>query len=647
MDSHTEITTAPYGSWASPISAEAVAKTPIYLIMWINLLCVDGDALYALRLHPEEGGRGVVSRVYDDGRVEAITPLPFSVRTRVYEYGGPAFVVHEGVIYFSNFPDDRLYRQSPGQAPEPITAEGPVRYGDLSIDPHRRRILCIREDRRGPGEPLHTVVAVNMDGDEFGTVLFDQTDFVSSPLVSHDGHKLAWFGWNHPNMRFYISGLWLADIAPDGSLMNVRQIVAEKSEAILSLEWSVDHDLIFCSDRDNWWNLYRWRDEQITRLSPMEAELDRPFRAARIEGQSAILSIYRRHGIRSIGLIDTESGRLRKLPLDYTFFAHPVAMGEIAYVVATSPTVPLSLVKIDLVSGESTVIFCADIPDDLEGCISVPAHIEFPTEDGLTGHAYYYPPTNQAYIAPPNEHPPLIVHVHGGPTGSTNIGFNLKVQFWTSRGFAFLDVDYGGSTGYGRSYRQRLWGQWGVVDVDDAINAARYLVSQGLADEKRTIITGGSAGGFTTFAALAFRDYFRAGSSHFGISDLEIFHQETHKYESHYCETLIGPYPQHRALYRERSPIDKVDHIRVPLILFQGLDDKVVLPNQSQFIADALIQRSIPTAYLEFEGEAHGFRKFETHVRTHKAELYFFGKVLGFQPADDLPPLEIYHLPVR
>ncbi|MCC6802119.1 MAG: S9 family peptidase [Anaerolineae bacterium] len=623
-----------------------MASVPIYLTQWIGQLCADGDAIYALRVQPEQGGRGVVTRIHDDGRAEPVTPPPFSARTRVYESGGPAFAVLAGVVYFSNVPDDRLYRQPTGGQPQPITAAGAMRYGDLSLDRQRRRILCVREDRTAAGESKHTIAAVSMDGagDSFGTVLFDQTDFVSTPCLSPDGRRLAWFAWNHPHMRFYTSGVWLADVNDDGLLTNVREIVPEADESILSLEWSPDGDLIFCSDRSNWWNLYRWRDGDITPLAPIEAEMDRPFRAARVGSASHILGIYRRLGVRRVGLFDTESGSLRELPLDYTYFAAPAVTPDAAYVVAASPTEPLCLLRIDLLSGQVRAILRSSERIGLDGYISAPTQIEFPTENGLTAHAVYYAPANRDYAAPVDERPPLIVEVHGGPTSSASVGFNLGIQFWTSRGFAYLDVDYGGSTGYGRAYRQRLWGQWGVVDVDDAINAARCLIAQGLADPNRTIVRGGSAGGFTTFAALAFRDFFAAGSSHFGISDLEVFHKETHKYESHYCETLVGAYPAQRDLYRRRSPIDSADAIRAPLILFQGMDDKIVPPNQSQFVANAVRRRGIPTAYLEFEGESHGFRRYETNVRTHQAELTFFSTVFGFQPADALPPLAIDNL---
>ena len=635
---------APYGNWKSPVSAEMVASSPIYLTHWISQLYMDGDELYALHIRPEEEGRGVVIRVNNGGPNEDLTPMPFSVRSRVYEYGGSGFVVKDGVIYFSNFPDDRLYKQIPGDYPVPITAEGDVRYADMVVDHMRNRIICIREDSTKHSEPTHSVVAVNLDGDEFGTVLFEQTDFVSRPAISLDGRKLAWFAWNHPNMRFYISSVWIADVEDDGSLINIQEIVPEEDEAILDVQWSHNGDLFFCSDRSNWWNLYRWRDGTITHIAPMEAEFDRPFLPARVGGSNNIVAIYRQKGVRNIALVDTETGHHRKIPLEYTFIANIAVSDVSVYAVAASPTQSLRILRIDLRTGVASVVLHSQEYIDIEGYIAAPTQIEFSTENNATAFGHYYPPVNKDFAPPEGDLPPLIVNVHGGPTSSFNVGLNLGVQYWTSRGFAVLEVDYGGSTGYGRAYRKRLWGKWGVVDVQDSIMGASHLIEQGLVDGARTIVRGGSAGGFTTFAALAFRNYFHAGSSHFGISDLEFWNRETHKYESHYCHTLIGPYPECRDLYQERSPINRATEINVPLIIFQGKDDKVVPPNQSQFVADALRKQGVPVAYIEFDGEAHGFRCFETNVRTHQAELAFFSQVFGFLPADELPALTIENL---
>ncbi|HBY99107.1 MAG TPA: peptidase [Chloroflexi bacterium] len=639
----TEKQVVPYGSWESVISAEVVAASPHG---WIGQLYAEREELYALRIYPDQGGRGVVARMRDDRHFKDITPVPFYVRTRVYEYGGKCFAVKDRVIYFSNFPDDRLYRQQPGRTPEPITAAGPMRYAGMVIDHDRNRLICIREDRSSDGEPRHTIAAVHLAGDEFGTVLFDQADFVAFPALSPDGRRLAWVAWNHPHMPFYSSSLWVADVDEDGSLTNVQQIVPERDESITDPRWSSDGTLYFCSDRSNWWNLYRWRDNQITPVCPMEAELGNPFwniglNIYRFLSPSRVVALYNDRGTWHVGLIDTERGHLQEISTEYTFLLRLEVIDATAYLVAASPTRPRQLVRLDLASGRTEVLDSSvhyTIPNRY---ISSPVHLAYPTDHGRTAYGFYHSPQNPNFEGPEGELPPLIVECHGGPTGSTKHALDMGIQFWTSRGFAVLAINYGGSAGYGREYRNRLRGQWGIVDVADAVNGARYLVEQGLVDGNRTIIRGGSAGGFTTFAALAFRDFFQAGSSHFGISDLETWHRETHKYESHYCETLIGPYPEQRQRYRDRSPVNRADAIDVPMILFQGLDDKVVPPNQSRFIVDALRRRGVPVVYVEFEGEAHGFRRFETNVHTLQAELAFFGHVLGFVPAGDAPALKI------
>jgi dipeptidyl aminopeptidase/acylaminoacyl peptidase len=640
-----DIQIAPYGTWKSSIGADLVANSPHG---WIGQLWVEGDQLYVLRNYPDQGGRGVVARMDASGNIEDITPHPYYARTRVYEYGGACYAVHEGVVYFSNVPDNRLYRHVPGQNPEPITAAGTVRYADFVVDSNRRRVICIREDHRPDGEPLHTIAAVDLDGQgqDFGQVLFDRTDFVAFPALSPDGNKLAWIGWNHPNMPFYSSSLWVADVLPDGSLANVQEIVSEQEESMTDPRWSPDGILYFCTDRNNWWNLYRWQDGRVEHVANIDAELGNPFwniglRMYRFLTPTRVVAAHNRLGTWGLILIDTQTGQYEPLPTPFTFIARIELIGEMLYLVAASPTLPRTLASVDLRTGAVRMIDHSvkyDVPDN---CISVGKQIEYPTERGLHAYGFYHAPKNPDYRAPDGELPPLIVEVHGGPTGSTKNALDMSVQYYTSRGFAVLAVNYGGSAGYGREYRNRLRGQWGVVDVEDAVNGAKYLISQGLADPARTMIRGGSAGGFTTFAALAFTDAFKAGSSLFGISDVEVFHKETHKYESRYCETLVGPYPERRDLYFERSAMSKVDQIHVPMIIFQGSEDKIVPRNQSIFVRDALLKRKVPVYYVEFEGEGHGFRRYESVVKVLESELAFWGMVFGFQPADTLSPLDV------
>jgi dipeptidyl aminopeptidase/acylaminoacyl peptidase len=676
MESREKMTgkqSSPYGSWRSPISAEIVAASPMN---WLGHLCTEGDQLFVLRAFPQQGGRGGVARVHFDGdriEYEDITPTAYSVRSRVYEYGGQGFAVKDGVIYFSNFPDDRLYRQRPGEEPKPITSGGAMRYGDLTIDPVRNRLICVREDRRpmttAPAgenaEPVHTIAAVNLNPDStivpsdreyYGTVLWEGADFVAFPTISPDGRQLAWVAWNHPNMPFFSSALWLADLADDGTLINPRQIVPECEESITDPRFSPDGILYFCSDRSNWWNLYRWiqngtTEGMIESVCPIAAEFGNPYwnvglTVYRFLSPTRILAPYNDCGTWHIGVIDTETHQMDKVPTPYTFIVRLATAGNVGYMIAGSPRLPRQLIRLDLTSGELRVLDSSvhyDIPPE---DISPGQHIGFPTEHGLMAYGFYHPPVNRDFQAPANELPPLIVECHGGPTGSTKNALDMQVQYWTSRGFAVLCLNYGGSAGYGREYRNRLRNNWGVVDVNDAVNGARYLVEQGLVDPNRTIVRGGSAGGYLTFAALAFRNYFKAGSALFGISDLEVWHLETHKYESHYAETLVGPYPAMRDLYHERSPYRKANQINAPMIITQGSDDKVVPPNQSRFVADSLRTRGVPVVYLEFEGEAHGFRKFETVLTVLRSELTFFGRIFGFTPAHHLPALKIDNLPL-
>ena len=451
-------------------------------------------------------------------------------------------------------------------------------------------------------------------------------------------------------MPFFASSLWAADVGEDGSLTHIQEVIAGQDESITDPRWSPDGTLYFCTDRNDWWNLHRWVDDRVENVCPAEAELGNPYwnvglRMYRFLSATRVVGAQNKMGRWEVVLIDTESGRYEVVPTPFTFIIRMELVGEDLYMVAASQTMPRTLVKLNLKNGAYDVLNSSvQYPID-EAYISAGEHIAFPTENGLEAYGYYHPPKNPDYEAPAGELPPLMVNAHGGPTGSHKNALDMGVQFYTSRGFAVFELNYGGSAGYGREFRKRLNGQWGVVDVQDAVNCARYLVEQGLADPERTIIRGGSAGGFTTFATLAFADYFQAGSSLFGISDVEVFHKETHKFESRYCDTLVGPYPECRELYHERSAMSKVDQMNVPLIIFQGSEDKVVPPNQSQFVANALKERNVPVVYFEFEGEGHGFRKFENIVTLGQAELAFFGKIFGFEPADELPELEIANFP--
>jgi dipeptidyl aminopeptidase/acylaminoacyl peptidase len=639
---------APYGAWKSPISSASVVERAI----GFGQVAVDADTVYWSESRPHEGGRSVIVSRSADGTVSDLTPTPFNARTRVHEYGGGAFVVGDGRVVFSNFADQRLYRLDPGGEPRPITADGPWRYADAVVDGGRDRLICVREDHGdGTAEPVNEIVAVGLDGrDEGGRVLVSGADFYASPRLSPDGRQLAWLAWNHPNMPWDGCELWLAEMGNDGALGDARCIAGGVDESIFQPEWSPDGVLHFVSDRSGWWNLCRWQDGAAEALCPMEAEFGKPqwafgMSTYNFETATRLVCAYTREGRWHLARLDRSSGKLepRDAPAYSSLDGVRVGDGK-AYFVAATPSEPAALIELDLETGESTVLHrSAEVAVDA-GYLSTPEAVEFPTDGGLTAHAYYYPPCNRDFAAPEGEKPPLLVKSHGGPTGATADGLRLAVQYWTSRGFAVLDVNYGGSTGYGRAYRARLDGQWGVVDLDDCVNGARFLVARGDVDPERLAISGGSAGGYTTLCALAFRDTFKAGASHYGIGDLEALARDTHKFESRYLDQMIGPYPARADLYRERSPIYHTEGLSCPVIFFQGLDDKVVPPAQAEAMVAALREKGLPVAYVPFEGEQHGFRQAANIRRALDGEFCFYGRIFGFIPADDIDPVPIENL---
>jgi dipeptidyl aminopeptidase/acylaminoacyl peptidase len=611
-------------------------------------VAVDGDDIYWLERRPTEGGRNALVRRRPDRRLEELTPDGFNVRTRVHEYGGGAYIVAGGQVYFSNFSDQRVYRVGGGA----ITPSGEWFYADYAYDPKRHRLIAVREDHSHANrEAETTLVAIPLDGAESaGEVIASGYDFYSTPRVSPDGARLAWLSWRHPQMPWDGTELWVADITSSGALSGARCVAGGPSESIYQPGWSSDGTLHFVSDRDGWWTIYRSTYQPVMTKPPAETEFGRPqwiFETATwaFAGPSRIVVSYTRHGRWYLGVVDVASGVMSSLAEGLEPREWLTATGTHAIVVAASARTSDAVVRIDLATGEAESLMTAS-PVDLDAAyISEPEAIEFPTSGGLTAHAFVYPPRHAEYTGTTGERPPLIVISHGGPTTATTARFDVAIQYWTTRGFAVVDVNYGGSSGYGRDYRQRLNGQWGVVDVEDAVNAARYLVAQGTADPERLIIRGGSAGGYTALAALVFQPgVFSAAASYYGISDLEALQHDTHKFEARYNDSLVGPYPQARERYRARSPIHFIDRLSCALILFQGLEDKVVPPNQSQMMADAVRKKGLPVAYLAFEGEQHGFRKAATIVRSLEAELFFYGAVFGFKPADTIEPPPIENL---
>jgi dipeptidyl aminopeptidase/acylaminoacyl peptidase len=638
-------TIAPYGTWRSPITAELVTAAHVGL----GQPALDRGVVYWTEARPQEGGRVALVRQDPKGRAE-VTPAGFNVRTRVHEYGGGAWLASDGVIFAIDFADQRLYRLEPGSAPEALTPQSDrrLRYADLEPDLGRRRILAVREDHRGGGEAVSSIVAVGLDGEDAGRVLARGHDFFSSPRLSPEGRRLAWLSWDHPDMPWDGTTLWSAEIGEDGGLVQVRRVAGGDRESIVQPEWSPDGRLYFVSDRSGWWNIYRASDDGPVAVCPMSAEFAGPAwtfgsRWYAFLGPETILACFSQDGSWHLARLDIRAGRLSRLDLPYSSFGGIATLGDRVVLRAGGPDRPAAIVELDPSSGAVTELCTAGaVPVDAR-FLARPEPIAF-ASGGATAHAFYYPPINPDFKAPAGERPPLIVKSHGGPTGATSSELRLATQFWTSRGFGLCDVNYGGSTGYGRAYRERLNGRWGEVDVEDCLNAARHLVAEGKADERRLAITGGSAGGYTTLCALTFHDLFQAGASHYGISDLEALAKDTHKFESRYLDRLVGPYPEAAALYRARSPIHHVERLSCPCIFFQGLEDAVVPQGQAELMVEALLKKGLPVAYLAFAGEQHGFRRAETIQIVLRAELTFYGRIFGFEPADPLPDLAIENL---
>ncbi len=632
----------PYGTWKSPIAAQIVATAALRL----GSVGLDGDDVYWIEGRPDDGGRNVLVKRSADGGIADVTPAATNVRTRVHEYGGAAYTVSRGIIYYTEFADQRLYRLEPGGTPEPRTPPGDWFYADCAIDPSRQRLVCVREDHTAKErEPTTTLVSVPLAGPPAATeVIISGHDFYSTPRFSPDGSRLSWLAWRHPNMPWDGTELWVANVSDDGTLEQPRLVTGSKTDAIFQPGWSPDGTLHFVSDRTGWWNLYRVCNDRVELVHAMPADFGRPqwqlgMATWAFADASRLVVSYQQLGRWRLATIDVPTGRFTPVRTNLEPGENITATRSHAVFAGGSAAAPDAIVRVDLETGAAETFRAASDMVIDNGFVSTPEPIEFPTEGGLTAHAFYYAPRNRDFTAPVEDRPPLLVISHGGPTASTSARLNLEVQYWTSRGFAVVDVNYGGSSGYGRAYRRRLNGKWGVVDVADCVNAAKFLTAHGQADPGRLAIRGRSAGGYTTLAALTFHpDVFKAGASYYGISDLEAMAHETHKFESRYLDSLIGPYPAARDIYRARSPIHFVDRLSCAVIFFQGLEDRVVPPNQSRIMANALRTKGLPVAVLTFQGEQHGFRKRDTIVRCLEAELYFYGAVFGFVPTDRLSP---------
>jgi dipeptidyl aminopeptidase/acylaminoacyl peptidase len=644
----TEPTVAPFGAWESPFPISLLTAGVVALIE----PTAAGGVRWWLEGRPDEGGRQVLVRRDPDGTMTRLTPEGFNVRTRVHEYGGAPYLVDGDLVIVSDFATGRLHRVvAPGEL-EPLTPEKAWRFADPVVDRSRNRLIAVREDHEPDtiarhGEAENSLVAIDLASGDV-TTLAEGADFFAAPRLSPDGRRLAWLEWRHPNLPWDGTELRLADIAPDGTIAAAATIAGGSSDWISQPRWSPAGVLHFAAEPTGWMNLYRVVDGRIEPVAPIAAEFVYPdwqfgYSTSAFLADGSIVAVGRSGGHDRLYRIDP-AGSVAEIEVPFTEMSGLVADGDRVVLRGSTPAAGSAIVDLDPASGEWTALRAGlSVPID-PADVAMPELVEFPTEGGRTAFGLFYAPHNRAFRGPAGDRPPLVVTSHGGPTASAFSGLSIGTQLFTSRGFAVLDVDYGGSTGYGRDYRKRLEGEWGVVDLDDCVNGARWLADEGRVDGERLSIRGGSASGYTTLCAVTFRDAFRAGTSYFGIGDLETFVAQTHKFESRYLDRLIGPYPERRDLYRERSPLNFTERISCPVLILQGAEDRVVPPAQAEQIVDALWEKRLPHAYLLFPGEDHGFRAAANIIRSFEAELSFLGQVFGFAPADPIEPIEVQFL---
>lgn len=631
-----------FGSWASPVTSQLLVGDVVALTFPL----VEAGAHFWIESRPSESGRNVLVRRDANGVTADVFGSEFAARTLVHEYGGLCYAVHGSTVYFSNFSDQRLYRIDGDSQPVVITPEPPAsrawRYANPVVSPDGTFLVCVRE--RHGDDVINDIVALSTNGAREPVVLAEGHDFFSSPTFASDGRKLAYIAWDHPNMPWDTTMLYEIELDEQCHVTSRRVVVANPDESILQPRYDSSGSLVYVSDRSDWWNLYRDTPSGPAALYPLDAEFGRPAWVFGLTNYAplndgSLVVTWQASDAGHLGVLS--SSGMREIPLDWPIVGSIATDGVDFVGLVSSPVKPGAVVRVDLNNGAQTLLASSFVNSVDPAYLSVPEAIEFPTENGLSAHALFYAPANPDFEGPSGEAPPIIVSSHGGPTASCSSALNYAIQFWTSRGFGVVDVNYGGSTGYGRPYRDRLKGAWGVVDLDDCVNAARFLAESGHANPHALLIHGGSAGGYTTLCALTFRDVFAAGASHFGIGDLGSMAEDTHKFESRYLDGLIGPWPQARALYEERSPIFHTELLRTPMILFQGLEDVVVPPAQAEDMARVLREKGVPFAYVAFEGEQHGFRQAKNIMRTAEAELSFYAQVLGFTPAGDNEPVEI------
>ena len=636
----------PFGAWESPISAREIAAGGTSL----QALSASGDSVYLIESRPSEMGRQVLLRLPSRGDFSECTPSNFNTRTRVHEYGGGDYWVHEGVIFAVSFSDQRVYRIDDEESePVAITPRSEIanslRYANGTVSSDGSTIYCVQENHLDPEHILNQIVCFPSDGSIDPRVIFSGTDFVSSPKISPDGLTLTWLSWDHPNMPWDGTQLHMAQINSDGGLSNRKLIAGGSEESITQPTWSPDGVLHFISDRSGWWNLYFFENEEITRLVELDADFAGPdwqfgFSSYDFMADSSVICTYKDRDRDILIKVGREDSVPEKIQNDYSSISDVSVLNDVIYFIGSSPVVPAELVSISLAENTINTLRQSREATIDASFISEAEFIEFDTTESAKSFALFYPPKHAHSQGAPDEKPPLLVMSHGGPTSATSTSYNLAIQYWTSRGIAVVDVNYRGSSGFGRAYRNALRNQWGVFDTADCIAAARFLEQRGDVDGSRMAIRGGSAGGYTTLCALTFHDVFQAGASYYGVADAEILATETHKFESRYLDQLMGPYPAARDVYVSRSPIHYADQIRAAVIVFQGLEDQIVPPAQAELMVDGLVQNKLPHVYMTFRGEQHGFRQAANIIKTLESELSFYGQILGFSPPG-ISPIEI------
>ncbi len=660
----------PYGSWPTPITSDVVVEAAVQLG---EVAYADGSVTWSEQ-RPQEGGRTQIVRWLPDWSVVDLLPDGFNARTAAHEYGGGAWWVRGQDLWFANWDDQRLYQLMGRSMPVPITPEPAQergeRWADGDLDGSGRWLAVVRELHEPgatPAEVVNEILVLDVTAEHEPRVMVSGPDFLSDPRFSDDGRYLCWLQWNHPDMPWDGTELCVAELSYNtaGPEVADTQVVAGRfhfgggssgdGESVSQPRWS--DGLWFISDRTGWWSLYHWSPGgRVEPMVEIGADIGVPqwiFGLSRYDllGDGSVVFAYLRDGLDHLAVRDT-AGVIHDLDLPFTVFSAIQADGDRVVLVAGSADSEPAVVRLRLGAPEGRwTVLESDVlrpPRDLgidPTWFSRPEPISFPTA-GETAHALFYPPRNPEVDGPADELPPLLVVIHGGPTSAARPELRLGTQYWTSRGFAVVDVNHRGSTGYGREYREKLRDAWGIVDVEDSIAAARWLVEKGPVDPDRLCIAGGSAGGYTTLAALALSDVFAAGANYFGVADLEALAAETHKFESHYLDGLIGPYPERSDIYRERSPINHLDGFEEPLVVFQGLDDPVVPPSQSEMIVDALRKKGVPVSYLAFEGEQHGFRQAKNIRRALDGELSFYSQIFGFDlpGGEAIEPIEVENL---